>query len=354
MQHTSLLTNPDQLAKVLAGKTDEAELTGIRIAHNAGQIVSAWIPLRYGYQVLGVFVLVSAVFIIFAGFDGVLTTTAFTDIRGAFLAPVLLIYLMFVEPALRILRDKAASSMVVKIPEYESQLGRILDEIPGCSRTGQVVGFLTGFAISVLIFNPWSSNSDITMSQLYVGVFMSVMFGYMSWLVYTWIVAIKMFGKLQNEAADYEPLKCEDLYPVGRWAIAIGTSLLLASALSMMFLTREALFSSTSGIVYTILVLTAFGITFAAAWSTHRMMDKEKKSALKQAVNRISRLAAALGRAPSQIDAEQLRAWIALESRIESTSSWPFNTAMLRRMFLAISIPGAAAGARILPNLLSN
>lgn len=120
-----------------------------------------------------------------------------------------------------------------------------------------------------------------------------------------------------------------------------------------MFLSRDALFSPISAVIYSILVLTAFGVTFAASWSTHRMMERVKKSALRQAVDRISGLAVIIARAPSQIDAEQLRAWIALEARLESTSSWPFDTAMLRRMFLAISIPGAAAGARILPNLLS-
>ena len=196
-------------------------------------------------------------------------------------------------------------------------------------------------------------SSDPTITGYYLGFLLSTMFGYISWLVYTWIVAIKMFARLQAAAVDYEPLKCEDLYPVGRWAIAIGTSLIITSALSMMFLSRDALNSPTSAIIYSIMVVTAFGITFAASWSTHLMMERTKKSALRQAVDRIAGLALIITRAPSQIDAEQLRAWIALESRLESTSSWPFDTAMLRRMFLAISIPGAAAGARILPNLLS-
>jgi hypothetical protein len=356
MQRTSLITDPGQLAGVLAGKSDETGLAGIRLAPNASQIVSEWIPLPYGYQVFTVMALLSSVFILTGWVDGVLTTSPFGDWRSLFLGPVTLAYLLLLEPALRILRDRAASSLVVKIPNYESDLSGILGKVPGCSRTGQLAGFAVGFTASFLIFfEPWAGVEIhlFTFTGFYWGIATSIMFGYLSWLVYTWIVAIKMFGQLQTAATDYGPLKCEDMYPVGRWAIAIGTSIILFSAISMMFLSREALLSYQSAVIFPVLFLTAFGITFAASWSTHRMMERVKKSALRQALDRISGLAVVITRAPSQIDAEQLRAWIALEARLESTSSWPFDTAMLRRMFLAISIPGAAAGARILPNLLS-
>lgn len=43
---------------------------------------------------------------------------------------------------------------------------------------------------------------------------------------------------------------------------------------------------------------------------------------------------------------------VAYESRLRSARTWPYDTAMLRTLFLSVVVPGGAAGARVLSQLL--
>ena len=70
MQRTSLSTDPDQLARVLAGELHETDLVGIRLAPNASQITAELIPLLHVILVLTVMALLSVVFVLTVWAEG--------------------------------------------------------------------------------------------------------------------------------------------------------------------------------------------------------------------------------------------------------------------------------------------
>jgi hypothetical protein len=51
--------------------------------------------------------------------------------------------------------------------------------------------------------------------------------------------------------------------------------------------------------------------------------------------------------------AAEINALAAYEDRLKATSTWPYNTAMLRTLFISVIIPGAAALARVLGDVFS-
>ena len=48
----------------------------------------------------------------------------------------------------------------------------------------------------------------------------------------------------------------------------------------------------------------------------------------------------------------EINALVAYESRLRAARTWPYDTAMLRTLFLSVVVPGGAAAARLLPELL--
>jgi hypothetical protein len=105
-------------------------------------------------------------------------------------------------------------------------------------------------------------------------------------------------------------------------------------------------------ILYSLLALVAILIFFLNMRPTHRVLAAEKKKELGAVQERILLACRAL---MARIEAEkdtgtlgaEIGALVAYEKRIQETSTWPYDTAMLRTLFFSVIFPAVAALARI-------
>jgi len=90
---------------------------------------------------------------------------------------------------------------------------------------------------------------------------------------------------------------------------------------------------------------------------THRVLAAEKKQELAAVQGRLLLACRAL---VARFDAEEsagtlgaeINALVASEKRIQETSTWPYDTAMLRTLFFSVIFPAVAALARIIGEFL--
>ncbi len=110
-------------------------------------------------------------------------------------------------------------------------------------------------------------------------------------------------------------------------------------------------------LLYSLLALVAVLIFFLNMRPTHRVLAAEKKKELEAVQERILLACRAL---MVRFDTEErtgtlgaeINALVAYEKRIQETSTWPYDTAMLRTLFFSVIFPAIAALARIVGEFL--
>ena len=91
---------------------------------------------------------------------------------------------------------------------------------------------------------------------------------------------------------------------------------------------------------------------FLNMWQTHGVLSAVKKQALAEAERKIAHAYRQLkdlprNQANTQIVTAELDAWIQVEQRLKLTKTWPYNTEMLRTLFISILVPLIAGLARV-------
>ena len=110
-------------------------------------------------------------------------------------------------------------------------------------------------------------------------------------------------------------------------------------------------------VVYPLLAVVPILVFFLNMRDTHRVLAAEKRRQLTAVQQRIVTASRELMR---RIDAGErsgtlggeISALIAYEERLQVARTWPYNTAMLRTLFVSIIVPGGAALSGLLLDLL--
>jgi hypothetical protein len=122
---------------------------------------------------------------------------------------------------------------------------------------------------------------------------------------------------------------------------------------------RESILDWRNWILFVLLALVPVIVFFLNMRPTHRVLAAEKTRELDAVQGNILRACRTL---VARIDAEEstgtlgaeICALVAYEERLQATSTWPYDTAMLRTLFFSVIIPGAAALARVVGELMFN
>lgn len=343
-----------QIAEALGGASDSNSAEIVHLPLNVLQRVMAVLPIPWWSVAFGVPMTLAGLGVLAVGVDPTIDLDEFSDWRGGLMSPAILMLVLFAEPAMRMLRDSAVVALRrttdLSTPEYQDWLDR---SAPRCTSRGQLIAFGLGAVGTLLLLGAWTTLADGEWASIY-GVFsLTLLDATLAWLIYSAYINTKLFAAILARLARPDPMRPDMFYPVGRWSLSFSTFLVLAVGVSVVFLPTSSLISYETGAIYSVLILAAIAVFFLGSSSAHRAMSGAKQEqidlARDHATTAIQRLRA--GDASESI-AASATAWIAYERRIVEAPSWPFNTAMLRRLAISIAVPGAAVLARVLPNYI--
>lgn len=164
--------------------------------------------------------------------------------------------------------------------------------------------------------------------------------------------------QLHRQPLRFEVFDITPFEPVGRQSLAIALVFVGGIALSIVLGGGLASFSVWQNwVVYPFLAVVPILVFFLNMRDTHRVLSEEKRRQLEAVQDRIVTSSRKLMR---HIEAGEntgtlggeISALVAYEERLQAARTWPYNTAMLRTLFVSVIVPGGGAMAGLLFDVL--
>jgi hypothetical protein len=220
------------------------------------------------------------------------------------------------------------------------------------SSLGDWISFGLGLLSGILLFISQPTPELHYWAVRYWTATSIIMYGALAWLIYAALGSARLTALLHQKVLHKDPFDLAPFEPVGRQGLILAMIFVGAITLSLLFIyTRTMFFEWQSIVVYSILVLATVLIFFIIMWPAHRVLlrVKEQKIAgvrrlIGQTFHKLETLAA--DGADTQPVATEVQAWLTLEQRLKQTRTWPYDTEMLRTLFLSVLTPLFVAIAR--------
>lgn len=186
-----------------------------------------------------------------------------------------------------------------------------------------------------------------------------IMYGALVWLIYAAMGSARLTALRHRDVLHTDPFDVTPFEPVGRQGLILAMIFVGAITLSLLFIyTRSNFWEWQSIVIYSILVLVTILIFFTVMWPAHRLLLRVKQQKLTgvqrligQTFCRLEALAA--DGADTQPAATEVQAWLTLEHRLKQTRTWPYDTEVLRTLFVSVLAPLFVASARVVGTYLT-
>ncbi len=275
--------------------------------------------------------------------------------RWALMNPVLITYLLMVEPVLSRLRERADAVLdALPLPEAEGPVAPTTGRRVMTVR-GELIALVLGMAIGIVVHNPyvpgelydWSSN-------LRVAVLGIILFGLMARFVYLGVASTASFSRKLSRPVSIDLFRPSLLYPVGLWSLAMSLSLIGGATIAALIQPFDE-YDWDFYLVIGAVTLSAVVVFYLGLKATHDVMavakQKEAELSLDQLnglTQELKRTAATDDRSGMQEISSAMTAWAVHERRLQDVPTWPYNMTILRRLLVSLPFPLAAAGGKVL------
>lgn len=273
----------------------------------------------------------------------------FTDLflgghwRNLFVNPSIIFYILLIAPKLTEVEDKVIQEFIKLGDLTDEKIFQIHEETHAIHPIREWLSIIVGVIIVLVLFGG-SVTFDLT--GIYFLIISLTAFGILSWTVYSSVVSVRITSELLKQ-----PLKV-DLFDLGPYKVVGKSSLYLALAFiggfSLALLFTGADLTVVQSFEFWIVNMYMFFlpviIFFWNMYPTYKIIDSEKKDALKQVGQQIRRLkdsmlAETSPPADSGALSQSMQGLIVLEERLEKVQSWPYEVSTLRSLMGSILIP---------------
>jgi hypothetical protein len=186
-----------------------------------------------------------------------------------------------------------------------------------------------------------------------------VLYGCSTWLIYAAISSARLTAVLHRHILHEGPFDLTCFEPVGQQGLVLSLIFAGAITISLPFADiRSFLLYWQNWVIYSILIFATVLLFFLVMWPAHRILLRVKKQKLASVEHLIGQTFSKLetltaDKADTHDTATELQAWLALEQRLKQTRTWPYDTEMLRTLFLSVLTPLFVAISRVVGTLLT-
>lgn len=314
---------------------------------------------RYRWLRVGVSLLLITAPIGAAFLDGVLHEFLSRGIwRIALLPPAVIIYILVLSTIMAGREEGVIEAFRPLVLMDDDSFSQLVDEASRLNPIGQGTAFGVGAAFGLALGQAWLSDGNFFWLRLYLSLSAGLMFGLLGWLIYSSVAGTRLTAELHRQPLRIDIFDTTPFEPIGRQSLVIALAFVGGIALSIVFgFTRGSIFAWQNWVIYVVLGIVPILVFFLNMRHTHRVLAAEKRRVL-EAVKRnilvtsrslMERIAA--NESTGTLAAE-INALVAYEERVRAARTWPYNTGMLRTLFVSIIIPGGAALAQALSEIL--
>lgn len=286
--------------------------------------------------------------------DGVGIERLFDDYRALFIYPLLFAYLFIACHFLLKTRESVAQALRPLVPLDEKTFMQHVHRACRVSPLGELSALGAGMAIGLainIVFEPIEPQPYLL--ELYSYPSRIVMWGVVVWAIYVAFAVTRLTNRLLRQPMRVEIFDLRPFQPIGRQSLWLSLMFvggmmlgLLSGNFSEDVLRLEYLINNA------VILALIVAIFFLNTHSVHRVLAGTKRQEL-ESVDR--HLARAYHRLEELIDqnrdtyavASELNALATSKQELKAIRTWPYNTEMLRTIFISIVTPLLVALARV-------
>lgn len=289
-------------------------------------------------------------------FDELMTQGAW---RHLLLPPAVIIYILAVAPAMARMEAGVVAAFRPLVQMDDEAFERLVAEATRISPRGEVIAFAVGAAFGLWTGSSWGLWAEAVWLGLYVPLSVALMFGLLGWVVYGAMAGTRLIAELHRQPLCFDIFDTEPFEPIGRQSLVIALVFVGGIVLATLFgFNRESIFDWQNWLIIGFLMGVPILIFFLNMRDTHRVLAAEKERELDLVEHQIRQACRTLMR---RVEAEEdtgtlaadIDALVVYEGRLEVTRTWPYNTRMLRTLFVSVIIPGIAAVGQLVGQLMT-
>ncbi len=270
--------------------------------------------------------------------------------RRLLVNPTLILYILLVAPQLTRMENQVLKAILPLICHSEPEVEIQFNE-PRPIQEGIII-FAGALIITALIVV--NNGFAFTFSGIYNLVMTAASFGLLSWTVYASVLSIRDTALLLEQPLRVDLFNLAPFKVVGKSSLYLALAFIGGVTMAMFFTTPDlqALQNLGFWLINSPMFFMPIAIFFWNMNPTHKIIDIAKKNALKQVGLKISqrstRFLTDLEGSPDAVqEGLTLMGLIAYEERLEQVQTWPYDVAMLRKLFGSILIPALTVIAQV-------
>lgn len=312
---------------------------------------------RWPWLNFGVVALCAALPLAVARWEGGLATPL--QVRTVLTPSAIIAYILIIAPRLAIMEARVRDSIEL----LQAEASRDVDREGGSFRTPnpawEIVAFAAGVLFS-LLFGPSALLQNFSWTGLTLVLAGGLMYGLMGVVIYGAINSTRAIDWLLKHRLSVDPLNVTPFEAVGRQSLALSLAFVGGITLSLLlsWVSAEVLRYWQFWAIYTPLTGITIIIFFLNMLPIHRLLRSARDAELRRVDGWLREgYAALVGEMEQGQDtratAQRLSALSAYEARLQQARTWPYNTAMVRTVFVSVLVPGGTILGRLVLEAIS-
>jgi hypothetical protein len=265
--------------------------------------------------------------------------------RGLLVAPTMIVYVVVVSPWVERAWQRVYSSLRPVVIVADDAYVRLLAAALALSPRSELIVFAVGAFLGFLRVG-FTVEGAPTWLDVYLVACTALLFGLLAWVIYITVARTQVTATLLRQPLAVDPNDITAFLAIGQQALLLALVFVGGITLSLLSSALEPGVFLQIGfwLVYVPIALAPVAVFFLTMRPTHRVLAGAKlgqlealRAELRRACRRLLDCLAQ-DQDPGNLP-QQVSALIAMEQRLQTAPTWPYDTAMLRTLFVSVLAP---------------
>ena len=279
--------------------------------------------------------------------------------RGLLVAPAMIVYIIAVAPSVEHGWTRVYSSLRSVVVLDDESYSQTVYAATSLHLRSEILALAVG-AILGLLRVGYTVEGTPTWLDIYLLFSTALLFGLLAWVIYLTVARTRATAAILRQPLCVDPTEISSFMAIGEQGLILALVFVGGTVLSLLFSAVEpGVFSQIAfWLIYVPILLAPVAVFLLSMRPTHRVLADAKDNQLKVVRQELQRASQQMLAQRAQVEddgsnlSHQILALAALEARLQAARTWPYNTPMLRTLFVSVLAPGALLLARKLLELL--
>jgi hypothetical protein len=270
------------------------------------------------------------------------------------LAPIIILYIWFIAPAMSRGEAEVVRSMRPLVPLEAEDFSSIVERESRVDPRHEWLAIGLGAVLGFVSAQTSGFDMGVSWLAFYWFLSLALMYGLLAWVILGTVASTRLNAAIHRQSLRVDILDPTQFEAIGRLSLLLALVFIGGITLSLVITFQPENISEPSfWLTYLLLVLAILLIFFLNMRPTHRLLSAARLEELEPLQRQINLSCRELVRRlevnqdPDSLPTE-INALIAYEQRLLAARTWPYNTTMLRTLFFSVFIPLGSVLARLL------